>query len=288
MTAAVPEFRAIFRDAPTALAVCTRGEVIVEANSAFAQLLGRTVGDLADTELPACVHPGDRQILHGVCANTDIAAAGAERRVRIVHPDGSEHPVTVTASITTEAGVAVGCILRLDDASTGPVREAAPTSSPNHPATGLPDRRTFLDRCRRTTGEGNLIGTQTAVTVVAVQDFTTIETRFGRLVAEAVAIEMARRVTGTFHRVASGDTGTTACVAAGTFAVVSENTTLAKAVLVAERLRRETARPIHLTRRPLQCATSVVVSTITDNDDPATLLAAMIRDTLDHPSTSLQ
>ncbi|KAA0017012.1 PAS domain-containing protein [Antrihabitans cavernicola] len=282
MTDTVPEFRAIFRDAPTALAVCTRGEVILEANSAFAQLLGRTVDDLADTALLPCVHPGDRHILHTVCATTATATAVA-RRVRILRPDGGERAITVTASTTAGHGAAALLILHLDHARSTDIAHAAatPTLSRHHPATGLPDHDTFLDRCRHATIAGHRAGTPTTVTVVAVTT-----TCYGRLVAEAVAIETARRVTACLPGAVIGATGTVACVATGTFAVVSQNTTPAQATRIADRLRRETARPIHLAARPLQCATSVTVSKITDHDDPATLLAAMIRDTQDHLATS--
>lgn len=87
-------FHAAFSDSPTGMLLTTLGghlaAQVVQANTVFAQMVGRTVEELVGTAGAALVHPED---LPALAAALDPVAArelpSASVQVRLVRPDGS-------------------------------------------------------------------------------------------------------------------------------------------------------------------------------------------------------
>jgi diguanylate cyclase (GGDEF)-like protein len=129
------------------------------------------------------------------------------------------------------------------------------------PLTGLANRTRLLDRLSHTLAQRRVPGSDVAVVYVDIDDFKTINDRFGHGVGDLVLVEAARRITDA---VRAGDTE--ARLGGDEFAVLLEQAAgVAEATAAAERMLAALRTPLRLGGVEVYCNASVGVAALDGN-----------------------
>ena len=175
--------RSVFANAPMGVALTTPDGVIVDANPALGALVGVPDVGLRARSVLDLVHPDA-----GGAAREAHATLMAQRdrpmrhETRLVRADGSEVPVQVTASWVdaTPQGEAPHLVMIVEDITERKALEAQLVHRSLHdPLTALPNRVLFQDRLWHALNRGKRERTPTCVLIVDLDDFKSINDRFG-------------------------------------------------------------------------------------------------------------
>ncbi|HUG84536.1 MAG TPA: GGDEF domain-containing protein, partial [Euzebya sp.] len=132
------------------------------------------------------------------------------------------------------------------------------------PLTGLANRSLFGSQMEQAWSHHKRHGRGLVVIVLDLDDFKTINDRHGHHVGDQVLIEVARR-TQTCVR----DSDTVARLGGDEFAIILPEADLADAQAVADRVRRELARPIAIAGEPHRAAASIGIARATEDQQTA-------------------
>jgi diguanylate cyclase (GGDEF)-like protein/PAS domain S-box-containing protein len=259
------------------VALSTPGGVLIDANPALGDLLGRTAAELRGRSLLDLVHPQD-------VAGTQEAYAWLRRHpgqptrheARLLRADDSAVPVQIAASWVPEgpAGEPAHLVLMVDDITDRKALEAQLVHRSLHdPLTGLPNRILFHDRLRHALERGRRECTPTCVLIIDLDDFKAINDEHGHPLGDAVLVGFAGRLTSVLRA-----SDTAARLGGDEFAVVCENTARPDAEVLAGRLRTTAREPLVIGDLTVRLGLSIGIGSAPRGADPDEVYDRVVRE----------
>ncbi len=241
-------FRTAFDDAPTGMVLTAidkhsrnaRVEVL-KCNVAYANLLGLSHESALGLNLLDYTHPDDieevmttrNQLIDG-----EIDTHQMELRMR--RPDGRDIWVSITRSIVRdEAGAPQYGLSQVSDITAErKSREQIELFAFTDPLTGLPNRRSFVDRLERACTSRRERDARTALLFIDLDRFKTINDRLGHDAGDLVLIEVAQTLTA-----ATRSNDTVARLGGDEFAIIISDVGDMEMRSIADRLMRQLQFP---------------------------------------------
>jgi diguanylate cyclase (GGDEF)-like protein/PAS domain S-box-containing protein len=265
-----------FTNSPMGVALATPEGVLIEANAALGELLGRDAGSLRGTTLFAATHPEDLAGAVAVCTDLRESRARARHECRLVRSDGTVLPVQVTSSWVdgTPEGAPPHLVLVLEDVTDRKALEARLLHLSAHdPLTGLPNRLLFRDRLRHALERGHREHTPTCVLALDLDGFKAVNDQFGHPTGDAVLVVVAGHLTSVLRA-----SDTAARLGGDEFAVVCENTERADAETLALRLREALPSTLTVGAVTVRVGLSIGVGSVDGGVDPEQAQEAVVRE----------
>jgi diguanylate cyclase (GGDEF)-like protein/PAS domain S-box-containing protein len=265
-----------FTNSPMGVALATPGGVLIEANAALGELLGRDAATLRGTTLFAVTHPEDLPGAVAVFSDLREIHGRARHECRLVRSDGVVIPVQVTASWVdgTPGGAPPHLVLVVEDVTDRKALEARLLHLSAHdPLTGLPNRLLFHDRLRHALDRGHREHTPTCVLVLDLDGFKAVNDEFGHPTGDAVLVAVAGHLTSVLRA-----SDTAARLGGDEFAVVCENTERADAEVLATRLREALPGSLTVGASTVQVGLSIGIGSVDGGVDPEVAQEAVVRE----------
>ncbi|MGY1736933.1 diguanylate cyclase domain-containing protein [Geodermatophilus sp. SYSU D00684] len=271
-----PDLGSAFTNSPMGVALSTPEGVLIEANAALGELLGRDPETLRGTTLFAVTHPEDVAGAVTVCAGLQESRGRARHECRMVRSDGEVVPVQVTSSwVDGTPGVsAPHLVLVVEDVTERKAMEARLLHLSAHdPLTGLPNRLLFRDRLRHALERGHREHTPTCVLVLDLDGFKAVNDQFGHPVGDAVLVAVAGHLASVLRA-----SDTAARLGGDEFAVVCENTERADAEVLAARLREDFPGSLTIGSTTVRVGLSIGIGSVDGGVDPEEAQEAVVRE----------
>jgi diguanylate cyclase (GGDEF)-like protein/PAS domain S-box-containing protein len=268
--------RSAFANAPMGIVLATPSGLLVDANPAFAAMLGRSTEDLYGCSVLELIHPEDAP------ATAEAYSELVERRrtmrheTRLVRHDSSVVPVQVTSSWVggTPEGDPPHVVAIVEDITERKALEAALVHRSLHdPLTGLPNRILFGDRLRHALERGHRERTPTCVLGIDLDGFKEINDEYGHPVGDAVLIAFAERLTSVLRA-----SDTAARVGGDEFSIVCENSERRDAEALADRLRHTATEPLRVDSVTIPLSMSIGIGTVAGGTDPELAFELLVRE----------
>jgi diguanylate cyclase (GGDEF)-like protein/PAS domain S-box-containing protein len=267
----------VFVHAPVGVAVCAGDGVVLDANRALAELLGRPVAELTGRSIFALVHPDDVEAAREAA---EWLARHPERpmrhETRLVCEAGTAVSVQVSASLVPPAheDEAPHLVVFIEDITERKALEAQLVHRSLHdPLTGLPNRILFTDRLRHALERGHREQTPTCVLVIDLDGFKAINDALGHAVGDAVLVAFAERLRAVLRA-----SDTAARLGGDEFSIVCENTDRADAEVLADRLRRGVQEPLVLDGTTVPLGMSIGIGWAPGGTEPQEVLERLVRE----------
>jgi diguanylate cyclase (GGDEF)-like protein/PAS domain S-box-containing protein len=269
--------RSVFANAPMGVGLTTPRGVLVDANPALCRMVGRSSEELYGRSVLELVHP-------------DVAAAAQEaydslvaqpdrpmrHETRLVHADGNEIPVQVTASWVAESpeGLAAHLVMIVEDITDRKVLEAQLVHRSLHdPLTGLPNRLLFQDRLWHALERGHREQTPTCVLIMDLDGFKAVNDELGHPMGDLVLVTFAERLRSVLRA-----SDTAARLGGDEFSIVCENTERADAEILAERLRATVTEPLSLSGRSVAVGISIGIGSAPGGEEAEEVYERVVRE----------
>jgi diguanylate cyclase (GGDEF)-like protein/PAS domain S-box-containing protein len=187
----------VFQDAPSAVAVTSAEGTLDRANRALCELLRTPAAELVGTRLEVLIHPDDLAAVLSVRANM---LAGLIRRsqlvVRLVRGDASIISVELTCAPVLDGATPTGRIIsHLQDVTDRRAeQERLTTAARTDSLTGLWNRATLFEQLELALAHRDRRHGTVTVLFCDIDDFKSINDRYGHHVGDAVIVEYARRL----------------------------------------------------------------------------------------------
>ncbi len=265
-----------FTNSPMGVALATPEGVLIEANAALGELLGRDAEALRGTTLFAVTHPEDLPGAVAVHGDLRDSRTRARQECRLVRADGTVIPVQVTSSWVdgTPDGVPPHLVHVLEDVTDRKALEARLLHLSAHdPLTGLPNRLLFRDRLRHALERGHREHTPTCVLVLDLDGFKAVNDEFGHPTGDTVLVTVAGVLTSVLRA-----SDTAARLGGDEFAVVCENTERADAEILAVRLREALPGALTIGETTVPVGLSIGVGSVDGGVDPEQAQEAVVRE----------
>ena len=268
--------RSAFANAPMGIALTTPAGVLVDANPALSEMLGRPAEELPGRSVLEFVHPDSRAAAQKA---HELLTADPERpmrlETRLMRSDSSDIPVQITASWVpqTPEGQAAHLVLIIEDITERKALEAQLRHRSLHdPLTGLPNRLLFHDRLRHALDRGHREKTPTCVMIIDLDDFKAINDELGHPMGDRVLVSFADRLRSVLRA-----SDTAARLGGDEFSIVCENTERADAEALAERLRSAVTEPLDLQGTRVPVGISIGIGTARGGEDPEEVYERVVR-----------
>jgi diguanylate cyclase (GGDEF)-like protein/PAS domain S-box-containing protein len=255
-----------FANAPMGVALTTPQGELVDANPALCRLLGQTEDELRGCSVLELVHPEDATEAREAHGTLLADHAPMRLETRIVRADGQAVPVQVSSSWVdaTPDGAPPHLVMIVEDITERKVLEAQLVHRSLHdPLTGLPNRILFADRLRHALLRGHRENTPTCVLIIDLDGFKAINDRYGHPIGDAVLVAFADRLRSVLRA-----SDTAARLGGDEFAIVCENTDLADAEVLADRVRTTVSEPLELGEIEVQLGMSIGIGSALGGADP--------------------
>jgi diguanylate cyclase (GGDEF)-like protein/PAS domain S-box-containing protein len=265
-----------FANAPMGIVLATPTGLLVDANPAFAAMLGRSGDELYGCSVLDLVHPDDRVAAQEAHAELITRHRTMRHETRLVRADGTPVPAQLTSSWVegTPDGDPPHVVAIVEDITERKALEAALVHRSLHdPLTGLPNRILFGDRLRHALERGHRERTPTCVLGIDLDGFKEINDRHGHPVGDAVLVGFAERLTSVLR---SSDTA--ARVGGDEFSIVCENSERADAESLADRLRNTLTEPLSIGEVTVPLGMSIGIGTVAGGTDPELAYELLIRE----------
>jgi diguanylate cyclase (GGDEF)-like protein/PAS domain S-box-containing protein len=236
------QLSAAFHQAPVGMAITRTDGSFVEVNDALCELLGRSRRELKSLMVEDVTYPDDvADVREG---RQHMLATGQRRhkgRFRLLHASQRPISVSLTCALLGEPGDRVeGLIFHAADVTQEQQRESELIHRALHdPLTGLPNRVLFLDRLSHAIARLRRGESSVAVLFLDVDDFKTVNDRYGHRIGDDVLAQGAVRLA---HAVRPGDT--VARFGGDEFVVLCEDSGPSEAAVVARRIGERWQAPI--------------------------------------------
>src|SRR5688500_17987402 len=258
------------------VALTTPGGVLVDANPALCEMLGRSAEELYGHSVLDQIHPD-------VAVAADEAHAAwitdPERPMRLetrLRPaDGRDLPVQVTASWVGEGpdGLAAHLVMIVEDITERKALEAQLVHRSLHdPLTGLPNRLLFQDRLWHALERGRRENTPTCVLITDLDGFKMINDELGHPMGDLVLVTFAERLRSVLRA-----SDTAARLGGDEFSIVCENTDRPDAEVLAGRLRAAVTAPLELSGQEVSIGISIGIGSAPGGEEPADVHERVIR-----------
>jgi diguanylate cyclase (GGDEF)-like protein/PAS domain S-box-containing protein len=269
--------RSAFTNAPMGIALTTPAGVLVDANPALCRMLGMAAEVLHGQSVLDLVHPAG-QAGAGQAHATLLAEHRQPMRLetRLVHADGEEIPVQVTASWVdgSPAGEPPHLVMIVEDIADRKALEAQLLHRSLHdPLTGLPNRLLFHDRLQHALERGLRADTPTSVLIIDLDDFKTINDTLGHHTGDLVLVAFAERLQTVLRA-----SDTAARLGGDEFGVVCEHTDRAHAELLVGRLRDAFQDPLVVEGTTISVHMSIGIGLAEGGADPAHAHPQVVRE----------
>jgi diguanylate cyclase (GGDEF)-like protein/PAS domain S-box-containing protein len=233
--------------------------VVLEANPALARMLARPTFQLIGSRLADFSHPddpdADTALLDGLFDRRRDSFALERRYVR---PRGETIWARTSVTAVRDAdGTVLQLIVQLHDVTEMRLAEEALSHQALHdPLTGLPNRTLMLDRIQQALDRTRRSRRRVAVLSCALDRFNVVSDSVGHEHADAVLIEVSRRLERVLR-----STDTAARLNGDEFAIVCEDVADEReAVLVADRILAAVRSPIEVGGREIVPTISIGIA----------------------------
>jgi diguanylate cyclase (GGDEF)-like protein/PAS domain S-box-containing protein len=250
------------------VALTTPAGVLVDVNPALCRMLGMTAEAVHGRSVLDLVHPAGRPAASQAHATL---LADHDRPMRhetaLVHPDGQETPVQVTASWVDgdPAGSPPHLVMIVEDITDRKTLEAQLLHRSLHdPLTGLPNRLLFHDRLQHALERGFREHTPTCVLIIDLDGFKTINDTLGHHTGDLVLVAFAERLQTVLRA-----SDTAARLGGDEFSIVCEHTDPASAELLVRRLRAAFGDPLIVAGTAIALDMSIGIGSVDGGADPA-------------------
>ena len=268
--------RSAFANAPMGILLATPSGLVVDANPAFATMLGRTTEDLYGCSVLDLIHDEDAPATIEAYSELVHRRRTMRHETRLVRHDGSVVPVQVTSSWVegTPDGDPPHVVAIIEDITERKALEAALVHRSLHdPLTGLPNRILFGDRLRHALERGHRERTPTCLLGIDLDGFKEINDQHGHPVGDEVLVAFAERLRSVLR---SSDTA--ARVGGDEFSIVCENSERADAEALAQRLQHTVTEPLRIDDVVIPLGMSVGIGTVAGGTDPELAYELLIRE----------
>jgi diguanylate cyclase (GGDEF)-like protein/PAS domain S-box-containing protein len=269
--------RSAFANAPMGIGLTTPAGILVDANPALCELLGRTTDEILGHSVLDLVHPeavGAAAEAHAMLSANRSRPMRLE--TRLVRADGSDVPVQVTASWVPEApeGQAAHLVMIVEDITERKALEAQLVHRSLHDAlTGLPNRLLFQDRLWHALERGQRERTPTCVLIMDLDGFKAINDELGHPMGDLVLISFAERLRSVLRA-----SDTAARLGGDEFSIVCENTEPADAQVLADRLRAAVTEPLSLSGTDVSVGISIGIGSAPGGEEPVEVYERVVRE----------
>ena len=269
--------RSAFANAPMGVGLTTPEGVLVDANPALCQMVGRTAEELHGRSVLALVHTEGTAAAQEAYESL-VAAPDRPMRheTRLVRADGSDVPVQVTASwvAATPDGQPAHLVMIVEDITERKALEAQLVHRSLHdPLTGLPNRLLFQDRLWHALERGRRESTPTCVLITDLDGFKAINDELGHPMGDLVLVTFAERLRSVLRA-----SDTAARLGGDEFSIVCENTEPADAEILAERLRASVTEPLPLSGRTVTIGLSIGIGSVAGGVEPGDVYERVVRE----------
>jgi diguanylate cyclase (GGDEF)-like protein/PAS domain S-box-containing protein len=266
-----------FANAPMGIGLTTPAGVLVDANPALCLMLGRSVQELYGRSVLGHVYPEGAPVALEAHARL-VTHPGVPMRLetRLVRADGAELPVQVTASWVPEApeGQAAHLVMIVEDITERKELEAQLVHRSLHdPLTGLPNRFLFQDRLWHALERGRRERTSTCVLIMDLDGFKVINDQLGHPMGDLVLIAFADRLRSVLRA-----SDTAARLGGDEFSIVCENTDVADAEVLSNRLRTAVTDPLTLDGKNVSVGISIGIACVPGGLTPETVYERVVRE----------
>ncbi len=252
---------------------------------AYEKMLGYTSGELAKTSAFEQIHPEDRMKVLEASREARRTGVGAKLEYRIKHKNGSWKVLESAASTIKNANGDVDklVIINRDITARKAMEHQLEQNSFQDHLTGLPNRRLFLDRLKRSHMRANRTPDfRYAVLFVDIDAFKTFNESMGTTAGDLVISEMGRRIAAclrTDDTVARPQgklpiTDMLSRLGGDEFTVLLEGITdPSDAMRVARRIQTAVAAPFVVGQRNVRISASIGIAlSTTTHENPEDLL----------------
>ncbi|MGI9018903.1 MAG: EAL domain-containing protein [Euzebya sp.] len=271
MRQAEERFRLAFDMAPTGNGIVLLDGRFMRVNSRMSTLLGVSAVDLLGRMWRDFVHDEDAADLDAFLRRVISADEGPKSvQLRIMQRPGRPLHTSITASVVHDAADRPAyVIVQIEDITAHTLAQMALTHQATHdPLTTLPNRTLLMNRLERALAQAHDNGEAIGVLFCDVDQFKRINDSLGHDVGDLLLVELAARL-----RDAMGPDHTAGRLGGDEFLVVSGSLQDPRdAVVLAERIRAITDRPILIQDHNLQVTLSIGVALSQAGDGPATLV----------------
>ncbi|GAY07463.1 bifunctional diguanylate cyclase/phosphodiesterase [Pseudonocardia sp. N23] len=264
-------FRAIFENSGIGIGIADMTGRIVDANEAFASMLGYTIEEFCTINVTDFVYPDDAQGMWElyediIAGNSEFARV--EKRYR--HRSGGMVWTDLTASLIRDAnGAPLYTVAMAEDATTRRELQARLRHQATHdPLTGLANRTMVNDRLDELFARpGGRIG----VCYLDVDNFKVVNDRLGHVVGDKLLLALSCRL----HSSVSGRGHLVGRMGGDEFVILVEDPPDGELADLADTVLAALAVPIDVDEHRLVVSASIgVVETCVDNTTPADVLAS--------------
>jgi diguanylate cyclase (GGDEF)-like protein/PAS domain S-box-containing protein len=198
-------FRTAFDDAPTGMVltdVSHERVTLLKCNSAYAEMLGISSDEIAGVNLLDITHPDD---LEAVFGNRKRLLEGEidrdQHEVRALRVDGSQIWTLLTRSLIRDADGRPKYVISqvTDITAEKETREQIERFAFTDPLTGLPNRRSFLERLEQACTSRRERDATVALLFIDLDRFKTINDRLGHDAGDDLLQEVSRALQGAMR-----------------------------------------------------------------------------------------
>ncbi|NTW39241.1 MAG: EAL domain-containing protein, partial [Cellulomonadaceae bacterium] len=256
------QFRVAMENAPIGMVLADSQWRVMEANDAFASLLGTETSALSGRDLSTLSHPADRASER---AHVQQVLAGVGRRFtlekRYLRVDGQTVWAVLDAVLVrTPDGAPDHFVAQIRDSTESHMQsEMLAHRAAHDPLTGLANRSVMQETLERAMAPADAAG-RVAVLVVDLDEFKEINDRYGHPAGDEVLVHVAGVL-----RAACGGRGTAARLGGDEFVVIVQDGDAGRAVFeVASRIQEGLANPVRSQRRRFAVRASIGVAVVDD------------------------
>jgi diguanylate cyclase (GGDEF)-like protein/PAS domain S-box-containing protein len=262
-------FRSLAQNSSDVLTLVDERGVVSHQSPAVTRVFGLPATWLVGREVVDWVHPADAARF---TAALHKALEGVETRVecRVRHADGSFRHVETAVRDLRDEPMVKSVVLNTRDVTDRRRLEDELRERALHDAlTGLPNRVLFLDRARHALERAARRRASFCVAFLDLDDFKSVNDTFGHAAGDELLQEVAQRLVGCVR-----PADTVARLGGDEFAVLLEDSTLADAQDVAERVLHATSMPVSLGGSEVVVHASIGITLADDpGETPDQLLA---------------
>ena len=251
-------FRALVHNVPDLIVVTDDERTISFVSPSVTALLGWSAEEAHGAQLATVVHPDDRAHFEGALAQ-EVGESTIE--IRVLAKDGRYRWFEGAVTNLYDDPAVEGLVITAHDITAQKAVEDRLAHQATHdPLTHLPNRVIVNDRLGHALERGRRDGSRAAAIFLDIDEFKQVNDRWGHAAGDdllrevAVRVQRAARAADTVGRYGGDE-----------FVVICENLpSAADALVVAERIRDEVARPARVDGTEVLVDTSIGVAMSTD------------------------